>query len=103
VERFRSGIFVRFEEMSERWAVVSTPIRRFRPLDHAAIGLARVLIHLPHSEKEGAEKVLQRAQNFLPTALPFFLPAPGVRAKHANPLSASARNDRYQPTKKGEF
>jgi len=53
--------------------------------------------------KRRGGKTFAKNTKLFPTALPFFLPAPGVRAKHANPLSASARNDRYQPTKKGEF
>ena len=88
MERFRTGILVRFEEMSERWAVVSTPVRCFRPLDHAAIGLARVLIHLTQAEKKGRKNFCETHTKLFPTARPFFLPAPGVRAKHAKPLSA---------------
>lgn len=38
--------------------------------------------------KKGAEKVLQRTQNFFLQHSLFFPPSPGVRAKHAKPLSA---------------
>lgn len=65
-----------------------TPVRCFRPLDHAAIGLARVLIHLTQSEKKGRKNFCETHTKLFPTARPFFPPTPGVRAKHAKPLSA---------------
>ena len=87
VERFRTGIFVRFEEMSKRWAFVSL---LFVVFDHSIMLLSdwRECLYTLRSQKKRGGKTFAKCAKLFPTALPFFPPAPGVRAKHAKPLSA---------------
>ena len=71
VERFRAGIFVRFEEMSERWAVFhscslfSTTRSRCYRIGESA--------YTPYTvRKKGAEKLLRNPHKTFSYSTPFF-------------------------------
>ncbi|MGQ4226165.1 hypothetical protein [Enterococcus mundtii] len=70
VERFRTGILVRFEEMSGRWVFVSL-LFVVSSIDHAAIGLASSLIHQRQSEKKGRKNFCKERKTFF-YGIPFF-------------------------------